>query len=313
MSLLSIAVCTYNRANRLPHLIDVLRSKECPVQSEIIVIDNNSTDDTQQVIRKLTDAGDVPLRYVKETRQGIVHARNRAIEFSRESKFLAFIDDDELPGPNWIKAAVDALDREGAGCVGGEIRVKLTCEKRPPWLEDDLLGFLGEKKYATEPFWITDRSTPVWSGNIAYRTSVFADGLRFDSRYNRKGIGIGGGEDAIMFDSLLKRGVNIRYRPDMVVDHFVEEWKIKRRYFLKLHFIAGIKYGRYVTGEYERTVMGVPPFMFRQVLRQWGRVFLTLLARESGMLRQAMNGAHATGMIIGRFQRWKIDHKGLHG
>src|SRR4030042_2627086 len=126
MSLLTIAVCSYNRANRLPYLINALRSQECPVPFEIIVIDNNSTDNTQQVIRKLADSGGVPLRYVKETRQGIVHARNCAIELSRQSKFLAFIDDDELPGQKWLNAAFDALHREGADCVGGEIRVSLS-------------------------------------------------------------------------------------------------------------------------------------------------------------------------------------------
>jgi hypothetical protein len=108
-----------------------------------------------------------------------------------------------------------------------------------------------------------------------------------------------------MFDTLLKQRIKIRYRPDMVVNHFVEEWKLKRRYFLKLHFIAGIKFGRYATGEYERVIMGVPPFMVIQALHQYGRALLKLLRREPGLLRQAMNGAHATGMIVGRIQRWR--------
>jgi glycosyltransferase involved in cell wall biosynthesis len=304
MSLLTIAVCSYNRANRLPSLIDALRSQECTVPFEIVVIDNNSSDNTQQVVKKLADSGDIPLRYVKETKQGIVHARNCALNISRESTFLAFIDDDELPGPTWIKAAVDALDREGAECVGGEIQVRFAANQQPVWLTDELLGFLGENSFGNEPFWIVDRSTPVWSGNIAYRTSVFRNGLKFDSRYNREGESIGGGEDAMMFDVLLKSGMKIRYRPDMVVEHFVEAWKLKRRYFIKLHFIAGMRFGRYDTGEYEHTIIGVPLFMLRQLPRQWGRAFMKLLARESGALRQAMNGAHATGMIIGRLQRW---------
>jgi glycosyltransferase involved in cell wall biosynthesis len=311
MSLLTVAVCTYNRANRLPSLIEALRSQECPVPFEIIIIDNNSTDETETVVRRHADSEGEPLRYVKENRQGIVHARNRAIECSRDSQFLAFIDDDELPGPFWMRAAVDALESEGADCVGGEIRVKLDGDMRPAWLEDELLGFLGEKKYGDGPFRIVDSSTPVWSGNVAYRTSVFANGLRFDSKYNRKGKGVGGGEDAIMFDTLLKSGAHIRYRSDMLVNHYVEEWKLKRRYFLRLHFKAGIKSGRYSTGKYERAVMGVPPFMLSQVSQQWGRAVLKLFKRESGMVRQAMNGAHAAGMIIGRIQHWKDRNRGM--
>jgi glycosyltransferase involved in cell wall biosynthesis len=305
MSFLTVAVCTYNRVNRLPPLIDALRSQECPAPFEIIVVDNNSTDDTETVVRRHSDSEGAPLRYVKETRQGIVHARNCAIECSRDSEFLAFIDDDELPGPSWMRSAVDTLESEGADCVGGQIRVKLDGEKRPAWLEDELLGFLGEKKYGDRPFRILDFSTPVWSGNVAYRTSVFANGLRFDMRYNRKGMGVGGGEDAIMFDILLKNGAHICYRPEMLVNHYVEEWKLKRRYFMRLHFTAGIKSGRYSTDEYERAIMGVPPFMLVQVSQQWGRAVLKLIKSESAMVRQAMNGAHAAGMIIGRIQHWK--------
>ena len=305
MSILTVAVCSYNRAHRLPGLIAALREQKCSIPFEILVVDNNSTDNTQQVLRELAELDGAPLRYVKEIQQGIVHARNYAIQKTGDRTYLAFIDDDELPGPDWLKATVDAFEREGADCVGGEIKVSLPVKKRLDWLEEELLGFLGEKKYSTEPFWITDRSTPVWSGNIAYRTSVFANGLRYDPRYNRKGQGIGGGEDAIMFDILLKQRIKIRYKPDMVVNHFVEEWKLKRRYFLKLHFIAGIKFGRYATGEYERVIMGVPPFMVIQTLHQCGRTLLKLLRHKPGLLRQAMTGAHATGMIVGRIQRWR--------
>ncbi len=305
MNRLTVAICSYNRAYRLHKLVAALRAQKCPVPFEILIVDNNCTDNTRQVVEGLSKLNGIPLRYVKERQQGIVYARNRAIEETKNSAYLAYIDDDEFPLDNWLKATVDALEKEDADCVGGQIRVSLPSSKVFPWLEKELFGFLGAVNYNTTPFWITDSDTPLWSGNIAYKTSVFADGLRFDYRYNRRGVAIGGGEDAIMFNTLLERGVRVRYRPDMVIEHFVDEWKLKRSYFLKLHFIAGRKYGQHVTGEYKRTIMGVPPFMLTQALRHWGRALLKFLTRESGMLRQAMNGAHATGMIIGRIQRWK--------
>ena len=305
MSLLSIAVCTYNRADRLPCLIQALRFQKCPVPFEIIVIDNNSTDNTLQVLKKLMSFSGATLRYIKEIRQGIVHARNCAIEHTKNSSYLAFIDDDELPGPDWLKAAADALHREGAECVGGEIQVSLPSGQRPHWLEEELLGFLGEKKQGAEAFWIASRSTPIWSGNIAYRTSVFAKGLRFDVRYNREGNGIGGGEDAIMFEEMLRMGTRIRYSPDMMVEHFVEEWKLRRSYFLKLHFLAGRKFGQCAADDYKKTIMGIPPFMLEQAFRHCSKTLIKYLKRESGVMRQAMNGAHALGIISGRFRRWR--------
>ena len=220
--MLTVAVCTYNRASSLRELITELRMQECPVPFEILVVDNNSSDNTAEAVREFDGLRAPIVRYVKEERQGIVYARNCAIDNSKDSKYLAFIDDDELPCPGWLNAAVDALEREGADCTGGEIRVRLSVMKQPKWLEGELFGFLGKLKHGDASFWITDSSTPVWSGNIAYKTSIFSNGLRFDVRYNRAGNGIGGGSDAIMFRTLLECGAKIRYRHDMVIEHIVD-------------------------------------------------------------------------------------------
>ena len=305
MKKITVAVCTYNRAHCLPRLVNSLRQQESSIPFEIMVVNNNSSDNTEEVLRELSRLDGAPLRYVREAKQGIVYARNRAIEESIESTYLAFIDDDELPGSKWLKAAVDALDREGAECVGGEIRVLFSVAEWPGWLEDELLPFLGKVKNGSAPFWITDRSTPVWSGNVAYRTSIFSDGLRFDHRYNRRGHVIGGGSDEVMFNTLLDRGVRMRYRPDMLIEHLVEKWRLKKSYFLKLHYKAGWKRGRWGREEYERTLSGIPPFMVVQAIRQWRRALPMLLLSRSGRIRQAMNGAYALGIIAGRFQRWK--------
>ena len=119
MNSLTVAVCTYNRAHRLPKLVRALRQQECPIPFEILIVDNNSTDGTQAVLEQLSLEDGHPLRFVKETQQGIVFARNRALEESLSSTYMAFLDDDELPLPGMLKAAIDALEREGADCVGG--------------------------------------------------------------------------------------------------------------------------------------------------------------------------------------------------
>jgi glycosyltransferase involved in cell wall biosynthesis len=301
----TVAVCTYNRARNLESLVKGLKQQACRHPFDILVIDNNSTDNTHYVLRALGRENGPALRVVKEERRGIVYARNRAIDESMGSDYMAFIDDDELPASGWLAAAVDALEREGADCVGGQIRVKVPQEGYPGWLERELLGFLGELSHADEPFWITEPSTPVWSGNIAYRTAVFSGGLRFDERYNRKGDGVGGGEDCVMFHALLDHCAKIRYRPDMVIEHLIDDWKLRRKYFLTLHYLAGKKAGAWEGSDYERAFCGVPPFMIAQALRQWGKAFEMMLMRRPGALRQAMNGSYALGMIGGRFRRWR--------
>jgi len=302
MPKLTFALCSYNRADRLVKLLPEMRSLVCPVDFEVLVVDNNSSDATFQVVSQIAATPGPPVRYVLERQQGIPYARNRALAEAMDSDFLVFIDDDELPHLGLLAAAVDALTTRGARCAGGKVKVDIKTELRPKWLVDDLLGFLAEVDYGDEAFWIKDHTTPVWTANIAYDMSLFRDDpdLRFDLRYNRSGHGVGGGSDAIMFKELLDRKVPMLYCPSMAVQHRVDAWRLHRRYFLKLHFVSGRKYGQFQSGDYVRTLFGVPPFMMSQAFVHWLRAAGMYLSHKPGALRQAMNGAHATGLVWGR-------------
>jgi len=146
---------------------------------------------------------------------------------------------------------------------------------------------------------------PVWSGNIAYRMEVFRANpeLRFDQRYNREGVGIGGGSDAIMFRTFLKGNYKIRYRPDMAITHLVDGWKLKRSYFLKLHYRAGLRQGQFRLPDYPKTLFGLPPFLVRQFLSQSMKTFGILLTGKPRLVRQAMNASNALGVIVGYRRR----------
>lgn len=301
MTTLTVAFCTYKRADRLEKLINALRAQMCPVPFDILAINNNSPDSTIDVLNLLTAENGAPLRFVTESAQGIVPARNRAIQEALSSDIMVFIDDDELPQPGLLNAAYDAIVNEQAECVGGRVDVDFTPYGRPAWLEDDVLGFLAEVKHGDKPFWITDASTPIWTANIAYDMRLFREDpeLRFDQRYNREGSDLGGGEDAIMFKNMLARGVRIRYRPDMAVSHFVEPWRLKRGYFLRLHYRAGFRQGKFQSPDYEKTVLGIPPFMLGLFFQHCRRTLSIGLHSKPGLLRQAMNAAHALGMLNG--------------
>jgi glycosyltransferase involved in cell wall biosynthesis len=302
-----VAVCTYNRADRLPALVRALRLQQTSARFSLLFIDNNSTDATAAVLSELQAESGPPMRVVLEANQGIVHARNRAIDEAMDAEYLLFIDDDELPSPGWIEAAVTALRDEGADCVGGRIRVGFGRGARPSWLGDELLGFLGEVDNGAVPLWVTTRETPIWSGNVGYRTQLFRDdpALRFDSRYNRAGYDVGGGEDAVMFRTLLERRTRLRYRPDMAIEHLVEPSKLRRRYFLRLHYRAGSKVGRFGNHNYRRTVAGVPPFVGWNALRQLAAAAGLAMRGRREWLRQAMNFTHSAGVIAGLFARWR--------
>lgn len=306
---LTVAVCSYNRAARLPVLVPALMAQTCPAPFEVLVINNNSSDDTQEVLEQLHREYGKRLRYVLEPNQGIVHARNRAIAEALDRDYLVFIDDDELPRDGFLLAAMREFDsHETARCVGGKIVVDFEQQPRPAWLGNDLLGFLGQNDNGDSSLWVKDHSTPLWSGNIAYAMAVFREhpDLRFDIRYDRQGKNVGGGEDVLMFQEFLSRGLPMRYCPDMVVDHLVEPWRLCRRYFLRLHYSFGFKAGLLHTDSCPRTFLGIPRFLFRHLLRDMGRVVALMLRRRQGILRQAMTAAHTWGMIRGYYHSYNL-------
>ena len=300
----TVAVCCYNAAHYLPNLIEKLIAQDCPIPFEVLIINNNSTDNTQELLERITAINATPIRYVNEFEQGIAFARNRAIEESLSSRYLAFIDADELPEKAWLQAAINVLLDDETDCVGGKISISLS--SRPKWLSDDLLPFYGEVNYSNQRFRILDRSTPIWSGNIAYNMRIFHQGLRFDTRYNRKGNELGGGEDSMMFRYLLQNHFTLMYEPGMEILHLIPDEKIKRGYFLKIHYLAGKKSSFYGMDFDGKKIFGVPGFLFLQLFKKIYQVLHLRLVKPYAYMREAMNLTYQLGMIVGHYQKHAI-------
>lgn len=302
-----VAFCTYNRASRLPALVNALRQQTCPVPFEILAVNNNSKDNTLEVLKTLQHQPGAPLHYVTESAPGIVPARNRVLAEAQNCEYLVCIDDDELPHPGLVNAAYDALANEGADCVGGRVYIDFAPHGRPNWLGDDLIGFLAAIDHGNQAFWVQNEATPLWTSNIAYRMSYLREhGLRFDDRYNRQGTsasGNGGGEDVVMLRRLLGLSAKVRYRPDMNVDHDVEPSRLNRQYFLRLHYLAGVRKGLHELPDYPCRLFGVPPFLLRQAVQSSVKALWMNAIRSDGALRQGMNATHAIGLISGLLKR----------
>lgn len=124
---ISIAIPTYNGAQRLPQVLDRLQTQELPDEIiwEVIVIDNNSQDDTAKVVENYQKQWPLrfPLRYLFEPQQGAAFARQAAIHASK-AELIGFLDDDNLPASNWVSEAVTFSHQHpeaGAfsGCIQG--------------------------------------------------------------------------------------------------------------------------------------------------------------------------------------------------
>ena len=141
--IVSIIVPTYNRAPSLRRALDSVSKVTYPHQQfEVVIVDNNSNDNTPQVAKELEDTG-LTVRYVKESRLSFTVARHTGASTAR-GKILTYIDDDVVVEPDWLSHVVQVFqDDESVGIVGGRI-VPIYEADPPKWLDinSDLVGWL---------------------------------------------------------------------------------------------------------------------------------------------------------------------------
>lgn len=121
----TVAICTYNGANRIPDVLDCLRwqLKVQAVEWEVIVVDNNSHDDTADIVHQYQRSWPTfcSLRYAFEPQQGAAYARQKAITMAR-SPWVGFLDDDNLPSMLWVYKALQFARQGGEiGAFGSRI------------------------------------------------------------------------------------------------------------------------------------------------------------------------------------------------
>ncbi len=120
----TVLIATHNRARNLRECLENLRSLENPGGDwEILVADNNSSDETARIVHEFAATVEVPVRYIFEGRRGKSFALNSGIQQARGS-VIAFTDDDCLPAPGWLRSIVDEFARDPElGVLGGRVEL----------------------------------------------------------------------------------------------------------------------------------------------------------------------------------------------
>lgn len=234
----SIIIPTYNRAGYLAKCLDALVLLNTdPMLFEILVIDNNSTDDTCKVVRDFATAHpNLLVRYVMEEKQGVSRARNRALAEAR-GEILYFLDDDSPPIPEWLNYLEAAFDDPQVGCAGGPSVLDFQGQPVPPWLRGDMQGLISG--YGL-PF---DKPTPLsrWdqfplSCNMALRKEAIAHLDAFRDDLGRIGsVKLTGGETE-MINRIHKSGWKIIYVPKAIVHHMVSPERLEKAYLYKIGY-----------------------------------------------------------------------------
>lgn len=240
----TVAIPTYNSERRLPLLLDKLRacltyiamSELRDLSVEIIIVDNNSSDRTAEIIKTYQEHWhpEFPLIYGFEPEQGAAFARQHAVRKAK-GESIGFIDDDNLPKPDWIvQAYVFGKQYPKAGAYGGKIQPNY--EVLPPENFEKIEGFLAIRDrgdspnlYQPEVLSLPPGAAMVvrrqaWLNCVPWRPNL--GGKAADSMVQ--------GDDWEPLIYLYKGGWEIWYNPTMETQHQIPASRLERDYLLRL-------------------------------------------------------------------------------
>ena len=250
---LTVAIPTYNGEKRLPEVLDQLRvSWESTTLTEnfsweIIVIDNNSNDYTAKVVQayQANWSERYPLRYYFEPQQGAAFARRRAFE-EANGALVGFLDDDNIPAANWVKAAYAfAVAHPKAGAYGSQIHGVF--EVTPPENFQRIAPFLAITEKGSKPLRYEPKNKVLPpSAGLVVRKQAWLDSVPSTLVLTgRTPTSMVTSEDLEMLSHIQANGWEIWYNPAMQIDHKIPHWRLNREYLIP--FFRGIGLSRHVT------------------------------------------------------------------
>ena len=208
------------------------------VDWELLVVDNNCSDDTPEVVAR--HAAHLPIERLSEPRQGLSHARNRAITAAR-GDIVLWTDDDALVEADWLGAYVAAAAAHPeATFFGGPVEPWFAVTP-PRWLETNLTVFAGAyavRRFPPGTLTLSDGKLLPFGANFAVRRRGFDD-ARFDTRLGRIGDDLMGGEEVQFMGHLIAKGHSGIWVEQATVRHHIPEERLSQGFLWDYYYDKG--------------------------------------------------------------------------
>lgn len=267
----SIVISTYNRCELLDGALQALLNQAPAGPAyEILVVDNNSTDQTRAVVEALAAQNPQKLNYIFEPRQGLSYGRNAGIAAAK-AEVVAFTDDDVRVAADWVERI-----REGFAAnpevdfLGGKVVPRWPAAP-PPWLTRENWAPLALLDYGDQQFVVdSEKQLCLIGANFAFRRRAFEKVGLFKTDFQRVKDGVGSLEDHEFLLRLWAVGGRGLYLPGLITTAEIEPERMEKQYHRKWHAGHGRFYAALHSEEVERSklgrFLGVPAHFYRQAL-----------------------------------------------
>ncbi|MEM7530775.1 MAG: glycosyltransferase [Chloroflexota bacterium] len=229
----SVVICTYNRADLLTDVLQTICNQTLDsTDYEVLIVDNNSTDETARISDDFVSA--YPnVRYVVETQQGLSHARNRGWQEAK-GVYIAYIDDDCKVPTGWLSEANTFVESYNPDVFGGPYAAFYNTPK-PAWFKDTY----GSHHPYDQTVRLEESPNALHGGNLFIRRDVLEAVGGFNPRLGMSGTNMGYGEETALIRYLQEHmpETSIYFEPTILVYHLVRADKMSIRWLMRHRFI----------------------------------------------------------------------------
>jgi glycosyltransferase involved in cell wall biosynthesis len=280
---LDVVVPTYNRSSLLRAAISSLLRSPVPAGLDVTIwiVDNNSKDDTEMVVRQMQSEAAIPCHYIKEMNQGSSRARNAGIR-AGNGEIIGFIDDDEQIDEKWYEVVAREFADERTEFIAGAYHPDWTAPA-PEWLPSVAYSAIGVTAPLTRSSFDGPSPRELWGGNAVIRRSVFESVGLFSTQCGRGATGLLMNEDKEFQERMVSAGHRGIYLPDLIIYHHIPAARLTRNYSRRWHFWNGSSEGLFgrKCKEPVRYLLGIPRYIVGRALKGLASLpHLVLVARN---------------------------------
>ena len=294
---IDVIVPTYNRSALVRKTLDSLMRAKVPdgMEVTIIVVDNNSVDDTEAVVKKF------PVVYVRELKQGLSSARNRGV-MAGTSELIGFIDDDEEVDEHWFDVIHREFQDPAVRFIGGPCLPNWEASI-PSWLPPGYNGALGVITPKQRGTMDASFSGNLNGGNAVIRRNVFDEVGLYSTKLGRSGKGLLSEEDAEFYERLQSHKVYGLHIPDLIIYHYIPRSRLTKKYHRRWAYWRAVSQG-YLAREKQAPVaqvVGVPRYMVGRVVKNAAHMPQYVLSGSKGKAFAAeLSAWDLAGFVYGR-------------
>lgn len=309
---ITLLVCTYNRSGDLCEMLETALSQETKGEFtyDVLIVDNNSSDDTDAVVENFVAAGHKNLRYIFELKQGKGFALNAGLKNVCASIY-AIADDDLILPRNYLHTVFTAFTQHpDISFVGGKV-LPLWKDEVPSWLNEQHWSAIAMSDYGDAEI-SSSSENPITLLAGAFRVSDVKAVGGYQDQLGVSKNNIGGTEDVDLYTKLWQSGRKGLYIPKLYLHHKVEPHRLTKSYHRKWHTGHGAFYAAMRDKDFEISsarLFDVPAHMFRQAaanITNWTKhtllgkadqsfIYETELRFFAGFFRKRVSDFRASG------------------